>query len=95
MITPYVYEDVGDIGMPFPFSDAVTDDVVNGWEPTGIDWFVDSSGVGRPGESALTPDQFTAELRDYVAENPGHGFAITGIGQFQVYVGAFRLKGGE
>jgi len=53
-------------------------------------WFVDSSGWGRSDEPALTDEQLKAELRQYVAENPDHGFAIVECGQFQCYVGAFR-----
>lgn len=46
--------------------------------------FVDKSGVGRPGEPALTLDEFLEALR------PGYGYAIVEEGQFQVYVGVFE-----
>ena len=42
--------------------------------------FVDNSGFGQVGESALTVDQFQAEI---IA---GRYYAITDIGQFQLYV---------
>lgn len=46
--------------------------------------FVDSSGFGARGEAALTVDQFVDKL---VA---GHGYILTGIGQFQVKVSEYR-----
>jgi hypothetical protein len=61
-----------------------------GWEQTETSWFVDKTGVGYPSEPALTVAQFKNELRRYIAENPGHGFAITEEGPFQLYVSAFR-----
>lgn len=48
--------------------------------------FVDNSGFGREGEPALTANQFLAEVKS------GLGYAITGEGQFQVYVGVFKKK---
>lgn len=100
-ITPHTYDDVEDIdptSMPFPcldnrFDESCEDaEIEADWEHTGTEWFVDSSGCGRSGEPALTIDQFVAELTRYVAENPGYGFVITGVGQFQVHVGAFCRK---
>ena len=95
MITPFVYDSVEDIEPPFPFPSLAgnfedePDDLADGWEATGTEWFVDASGFGADDELALTPKQFAGELRRYVAENPTHGFALTGVGQFQVRVGAF------
>jgi len=60
------------------------------WEKTEQSWFVDKTGQGRSNEPALTVDQFKRELRSYVRENLGHGFAITEEGPFQVYISAFR-----
>ena len=54
-----------------------------GWELVrGL--FVDSSGFGGPGESALTLQQFLAEVK------AGMGYAIIEEGQFQIYIGEFR-----
>lgn len=46
--------------------------------------FVDSSGFGAPGEAALTIGEFVDKL---VA---GHGYILTGVGQFQVKVSEYR-----
>lgn len=45
--------------------------------------FVDSSGFVSSGEAALTIEQFKAILV------PGHAYATTEAGQFQVYVSEF------
>jgi hypothetical protein len=54
---------------------------------------VDKTGWGAPWEPALTWDGLKRQLQAYVAENPGHGFAITEEGQFQLYITAFRPLG--
>src|SRR5438045_2761413 len=64
----------------------------DGWKRTDQEWFVDKSGFGRPGEPALTVEQLKRELRSYIARHPGHGFAITEEGEFQLYISAFRPK---
>ena len=64
---------------PFPF---IGDYVPDGWRKVE-DYFVDSSGFGRPGEPALTIEQFVKRL------TVGHGYAITEAGQFQLYVGEY------
>lgn len=46
--------------------------------------FVDKSGLGRPGEPALTIDQFYAEVKE------GLGYAIIEEGECQVYIGEFQ-----
>jgi hypothetical protein len=51
-------------------------------------WMVDASGMGAPGEPALTVD----EWRDVV--RPGLAYAVVEAGQFQVKIGAFRRTGG-
>lgn len=66
----------------FPF---IGDYVPPGWIPVA-DFFVDSSGMGQPGEAALTIDEFL----EVVAASIGSGFAITSAGQFQVYVTRFE-----
>ncbi len=48
------------------------------------EFFVDSSGFGQPGELALTKDQFLSKVKK------GLAYAITRIGQFQVYVTVYK-----
>ena len=67
---------------PFPFP-MIGDYDPPGWELIETH-FVDSSGFGDPGEAALTTSQFKSKI------TVGHGYAITQIGQFQVYVGEFK-----
>jgi len=76
---------------PFPFPN-LGPYVPAVWERVDATWFVDSTGWGRSDEPALTVEQLKCELRHYVAENPDHGFAIVECGQFQCYVGAYRLR---
>lgn len=45
--------------------------------------FVDSSGLGSPGEAALTSEQFVAKVK------ASHGYAIISMGQFQVHIAEF------
>lgn len=53
--------------------------------------FCDSSGLGSPGERALTRDQALREAARILEESSEPMYAgITGIGQFQVYVSVFR-----
>jgi hypothetical protein len=47
-------------------------------------FFVDKSGLGAPGEPALTFGEFLEVMR------PGYGYAVTEEGPFQVYVGVFE-----
>jgi hypothetical protein len=88
---PFVPFDEKDVDRwpPFPFPSLGGYEPL-GWENAGRSWFVDATGRGSPWESALTVDAFKAELFRYVVENPGHGFAITEEGEFQVVVSAFR-----
>lgn len=93
LIEPYVFSELtglenGEERFPFPI---ITESLlIDGWEPTGKEWFVDSSGFGSPSEPALTDSQFRTELLAYLREHPDHGFGITSVGQFQVFVSAFR-----
>lgn len=59
-----------------------------GWEKVES-WFTDKYGVGLESEPAMTHRRLREVLRDYVVENPGHGFAVTEEGPFQVVVSAF------
>lgn len=78
----------GEGGFPFPI---MTDLLLsNNWEPTEQKWFVDSSGFGRDDEPALTMDDFRQQLLEYIQQHPNHGFALSGVGQFQTYVTAYR-----
>lgn len=49
--------------------------------------FVDSSGFGRKGEPALTPEEFLKKVKK------GRYYAITSIGQFQLFVGEYTKLG--
>lgn len=53
-----------------------------GWKMVNT-YFVDSSGMGRVGESALTFGQFIDKAK------VGRGYAIIEAGQFQVHIGEF------
>lgn len=75
---------------PFPFPH-LGPFVPPGWEQVeDALWFADSSGWGRDDEPALSVRRLKNELRQYIAENPTHGFGIVECGQFQCYVAAFR-----
>lgn len=59
------------------------------------EFFVDSSGFGLDNEPALTKNQFELELYKAIRDNDENGTKkltakITGVGQFQVYVGLFK-----
>ncbi len=89
-LEPFVYyntDEVRDL-IPFPFAH-IGDHRPEGWELVESH-FVDSSGLGSPGEPALTANQFVELVEERIAANPGTGWAIIEAGQFQVYVGEFR-----
>ena len=65
---------------PFPFLGSY---VPKGWTLTES-YFVDSSGFGETGEAALTIRQFLGKIKTT------RGYAITEVGQFQVYIGEFE-----
>lgn len=54
--------------------------------------FVDSSGMGSPGEPALTSDQFIVKMRKLLDEHGTIFLAIESQGQFQLYVGVWKEK---
>ena len=67
---------------PLPF---LGDHVPTGWERTERDeYFCDSTGMGHPGERALTMEQM------FEAMEPGYGYAVTEHGQFQCYVAQYQ-----
>ena len=93
-VEPYVYDNLDDVtrlsSYPFPL---ITDRLLSDeWEVTGQTWFVDSSGFGSESGAADTTEAFQEKLADYVDEFPEHGFGVSGVGQFQVYVTAYRRK---
>lgn len=66
----------------FPF---LGDYVPKGWV-LERELFVDRSGMGRPGELAMTWEQFLSEVQ------PGMGYAGIELGQFQCYIGEYRKE---
>jgi len=49
-------------------------------------YFVDASGYGRPGEPALTINEFLQQIK------PGLGYGIVETGQFQIKIGAYAVS---
>ena len=70
-------------GFPMPFP-MIGDHEPEGWEATGEALFVDTSGMGGPGEPSLTLPQLLDKLED------GKAYAFTQQGQFQGYLQAFE-----
>lgn len=65
---------------------------VYGSDDDGITLFVDSSGMGAPGERALTAEEATAlvvRALDHTRTVGTLGVGITTQGQFQVHIGLF------
>jgi hypothetical protein len=60
------------------------------WTRTEKDFFADASGFGAENEPALTPNRLVKAMRDHFACNPTAGYAITEVGQFQLYITAFK-----
>ena len=58
------------------------------------EFFVDSSGFGAPGEPALTFPRFCEKVNALISGGPDRAYyaALTGIGQFQVYVTIFSKE---
>lgn len=92
-VEPFVFDDLTDLengqgGYPFPI---ITDNLLSDdWEETDQVWFVDASGFGSEREPALTAEAFRKQLLEYLRQHPDHGFGLSGVGQFQVYVSAYR-----
>ena len=88
---PYVFHDLGDLEQrPLPIPN------LGSYRPAGWvleeELFVDHSGVGAPGEPALTQDQFFAKVRQDILSKNTYGYAIISVGPFQLYVGRFKKK---
>ena len=79
---PYLINDNAEIEKFPPFPNIGTFRP-QGWKLVK-ELFVDSSGLGSEGESALTVAQFKEQLKI------GNGYAIIEKGQFQVYIGEFE-----
>ena len=71
----------GDIGVKG--CKVIGDNIPLGYEKTE-DFFVDNSGLGCEVENALTFDNFLTKVK------AGYYYAITGQGQFQVYISEFK-----
>jgi hypothetical protein len=83
---PYIVEREDIASMPpFPFP-KLGIYVPKGWKLTDT-YFVDSSGWGEEGESALTAKQLLSKLK------VGYGYALREVGEFQVVVGEYLKDG--
>jgi len=88
-LVPYVPFSPNEVDTPFSFPN-IGSLKPRGWRKTGATWFVDKTGHGLDWEPALTWRQFRRQLAGYLLRHPGHGFAVTEEGEFQVVVSAFR-----
>lgn len=63
-----------------------------GWQRVdGIDeLFVDASGWGREDEPAMTLKAFKRLVIENIRAGKQYGYAITSVGQFQIYIGIFE-----
>lgn len=86
---PYIPDTADEVESPFTFPN-IGYFVPVGWQKTGANWFVDKTGQGLDWEPALTWQQFRRRLTGCLLRHPGHGFAITEEGEFQVVVSAFK-----
>ena len=91
-LVPYVPSEPDEVDrwrrLPFEFPNIGSHEP-NGWEQVES-WFVDKTGRGYEWELAITHRRLKEILRDYIAENPDHGYAVTEEGEFQVVVSAFQ-----
>ena len=96
---PFDHDEIdryGDEPIPFP---NIGSYAPPGWEKAGdengdiINLFVDSSGCGSPCEPALTLDQLKQKLHELQDSDETYGYAITEVGQFQLYITAFKRTG--
>lgn len=91
-LVPYVPSEPDEVdrwrNLPFVFPN-IGNHEPDGWEQVES-WFVDKTGHGHESEPAMTHQRLKQVLRDYIAMNPGDGFAVTEEGEFQVVVSAFK-----
>lgn len=94
-IQPYRITDPEEISWwpPYPFPDLVGW-VPEGWEDAGTGcWYIDTQGAGRPGDWAMTWDDFKVVIRNYLADHPDHGFGISWKSSTgYIYINAYRRK---
>lgn len=93
---PYIIFDEKEIdsygeSKPFPFPN-IGSYIPSGWALVK-NLFCDSSGFGSESEPALTIHRLKEVLKEYVREKKTYGFAITEVGQFQLYLGVFEIIG--
>ena len=91
-LVPYVPASADEATTPF-FCPNIGTLKPRGWRKAGASWFVDKTGHGETWEPALTWKEFRRQLAGYILRHPGHGFAITEEGEFQVVISAFRRVG--
>ena len=88
--TPYVVYDENELDamrkIPFPF---IGTHSPKGWKKVAA-VFCDHSGWGSPGEPALTIDQLIEKIRAYLKDGKAYGYAITNLGQFQLWLGVYE-----
>lgn len=77
---------------PFPHLGYACDDVDKTHSRLKT-FFVDSSGLGGPGEPALTTDAFKKALAELLEAEGPLLLALEEVGQFQVYVAVWRANG--
>jgi hypothetical protein len=88
---PYVFWDEADVDKSVQRIPNIGSHVPKGWEEDGVPLFVDSSGMGAPGELAWTFTAFVEEVKRIISSvDYDLGWAIVEEGQFQVYIQAFR-----
>lgn len=89
---PFVYWDIAEVDsrQSFPFPN-LGDYVPRGWVTVGDRYFCDSSGFGALDEPAMTACQLRSEIKRRIAASPSAlGWAVVEVGQFQLYVQAYR-----
>jgi hypothetical protein len=88
-VRPYLLTDPAEVesmtSFPFPYVGDACEDWDESWDRLD-DLFVDSSGFGQEGESALTEARFKKELADMIREHKRVYAALREVGQFQVWV---------
>jgi len=82
---PYTIESQEELNSmpPFPFP-CLGDYIPSGWKAVDDPAFVDSTGMGADDEPAMSVAQFIRWLQI------GSSYAITQVGQFQLYVQRFE-----